>query len=233
MMESMDTLALPWSPRWSLQPGLVASEYAHWNPDQADRVTSADWDMDSGSLFYRDGYGWTGKIDSGEPDRLSRRTTNSAVFRLTTSRADFENVRVSFDLYLDHLTQTSETPAVAWDGVHIFLRYQSEYDLCYASVARRDGRVVVKRKVPGGPSNDGTYTEIGDEKPGFPLKRKTWTPVAATVKTTRRGVEFAIERGGRVIYTAVDPDGLVLPGAVGIRADNAEIRFRNFRVDAA
>ncbi|MBK9102893.1 MAG: hypothetical protein IPM90_15765 [Austwickia sp.] len=42
-------------------------------------------------------------------------------------------------LRINRMTSTAPTPQVAWDGVHLFLRHQSEYSLYYASVARRDG----------------------------------------------------------------------------------------------
>lgn len=213
---------------------LVTNEFAHWNRTDPRGAKSPDWDMDSGSLFYTDdGVYWTGKVDAKEPNRDSSKGTNSAIFRLTTRRNDFTDVRVSFDLWLEELKQTRSTPAKPWDGVHIFLAYQDQRDLYYASVARRDGRVVAKRKTPGGDSNGGTYTELADEKSGYSLKRKTWTPVAATIRTTGAGVEVSIERGGKVIYRAVDPSGQLKAGAVGIRGDNAEIRFRNFEVRSA
>lgn len=38
---------------------LVTNEYAHWNPRAPDARRSADWDVTSGSLFIRDGVGWS------------------------------------------------------------------------------------------------------------------------------------------------------------------------------
>jgi hypothetical protein len=40
------------------------------------------------------------------------------------------------------------------------LRYQSETSLYYASINRRDGTSVIKKKVTGGPDNGGTYYDL-------------------------------------------------------------------------
>ena len=89
--------------------------------------------------------------DDEEPNADSSGGNNSAIFRLTTRSKSFGNVRVGFRLYQNKLVSTPSTTAVAWDGVHIFLRYQSRESLYYASVNRRDGRVVIKKKCMGGP----------------------------------------------------------------------------------
>jgi len=141
--------------------GLVTNEWAFWNRDDPRGARIANWELDSGSLFARHGRGWTGIPDSRAPDPRSSSGNHSAVFRLDTRRRDFGDVEVSFEL-LDHgLSSTAATPAVAWDGVHVWLRYQSEYQLYYASINRRDDTSVIKKKVPGGASNGGTYYELG------------------------------------------------------------------------
>jgi hypothetical protein len=106
--------------------GLITNEYAHWNPGSSSAKKSTYWDMTSGSLFAKDGHGWTGKIDDCEPDATSSNCTNSAIFRLNTKNFGYGNVKVSMKLYQNGLTSTSATPAVDWDGVHIFLRYRSD-----------------------------------------------------------------------------------------------------------
>lgn len=108
--------------------GLVTNEYAHWNPGSSSAKKSSYWDMKSGSLFAKDGRGWTGRPDdcSGSSlNALSSNCTNSAIFRLNTKNFAYGNVKVSMKLYQTGLVSTSSTPAVAWDGVHIFLRYKS------------------------------------------------------------------------------------------------------------
>src|SRR6266536_4582807 len=115
--------------------GLITSEYAYWNPGQG--VSSPTWEMTSGALFSRGGRGWTGVPDTcSSLNAGSTSCTNSAVFRLNTKSYAFGNATVSFDLVNNSLVSTAATPAVAWDGVHIFLRYQSQYSLYYASVNR-------------------------------------------------------------------------------------------------
>jgi hypothetical protein len=215
--------------------GLVTNEYAHWNPRRGDRVTSPTWDMTSGSLFTQGGVGYSGRTDRTSPNVRSTNATDSAVFRLNTRRADFGDVRIASRLNVQRLASTSSTPAVAWDGVHIWLRYQSQYNLYYASVARRDGRVVIKKKCPGGPSNDGTYYSLSKEVPGFPIPYGEWRDVGATVRNNRDGtVAISLTLRGRAVVTATDQGVGCAPitraGAVGIRGDNAEFRFDDFTV---
>jgi len=217
--------------------GLITNEYATWNPNGASAVKSADWQMTSGSLFAKGGAGWTGVPDgcssasaSGSP------CTASAVFRLNTARHDFGDVTVSTALKLQRLVSTSRTPAVAWDGVHVWLRYQSEESLYYASFARRDGRIVVKKKCPGGSENGGTYYELGPgEVTGFPIAFGAVQQIAAGVRTNADGsVTITMLRDGATILSATDKGlgcaPITAPGAVGIRGDNAEFSFDDFAV---
>ena len=51
--------------------------------------------MTSGSLFTKDGRGWTGKIDDCEPNATSSNCTNSAIFRLNTKNFGYGNVKVA------------------------------------------------------------------------------------------------------------------------------------------
>jgi hypothetical protein len=97
-------------------------------------VVSPDWQMTSGSLFAADGAGWSGIPDGTEADATSSNGNDSAVFRLNTNRFDFGDVAVSFDLRNDGLAATSRTPAQAYDGVHVWLRYQSQYQLYAVSM---------------------------------------------------------------------------------------------------
>src|SRR4029079_8521338 len=118
--------------------GLITNEFAHWNPTNPSAIHSPVWDMTSGSEFGSSGAGWTGVPDDVGPNATSSNGTNSAVFRLVTKQSNFGDVSVSFLLRNQGLTTTPSTPAVDWDGVHIFLRYQSEESLYYASINRRD-----------------------------------------------------------------------------------------------
>jgi len=217
---------------------LVTNEYAFWNADDSGVVRSDEWEVNSGSLFSKvteDGpVYWTGAIDDGSPDAESARHTDSAIFRLTTARSDFGNVRVWFGLNLLRQTSTRSTPEQDWDGVHIFLHYQSEQSLYYASVARRDGAIVVKKKCPGGDSNGGTYYVL-DEVAGAPVPLGKWQEMSASVRSNSNGtVTFRVYRDDQLVLTALDAGiGCPVisdPGKTGLRGDNTEFYLRNFRV---
>jgi hypothetical protein len=213
--------------------GLVTNEWAFWNPLSPSRVTDPAWEMTSGSLFARNGRGWTGRIDDTAPDATSSKGTNSSVFRLTTRRSDFANARVDMKLVNLGFTSTPSTPPVAWDGVHVFLRYQAENSLYYASVNRRDGSLAIKKKVPGGPSNGGTYYTLASSGAGgFSVGAEQ--ALAATVTTNSDGsVTLGLFAHGRLVLTATDrgTGGPVIPsGKVGLRGDNTEFTFDDLMV---
>ncbi|GAA2524535.1 hypothetical protein [Pilimelia columellifera] len=217
---------------------LITNEYAFWNPTAASAVRSADWENNSGSLFAKqtvDGPAyWTGVPDNKAPDALSRKGTNSAVFRLTTKRNDFLNMQTAFKLKVQKQTSTSSTPAVAWDGVHVFLRYQSEESLYYASIARRDGALVLKKKCRGGPSNGGTYHTLGS-KSGFPIALGQWTAYGSSIRTNTDGsVAVTLSRAGKSVLTITDKGTGCAPirtaGKTGIRGDNTDFLFQSFQV---
>ena len=212
-----------------IEATLITNEYAHWNPGLG--VESPDWEMTSGSLFAG---GWTGVPDDCAPNRLSSDCTNSAVFRLNTRRFDFGAVRVDAQLRGNAWASTSTTPAEAWDGVHLWLRYRSEESLYYASVARRDGAVVVKKKCPGGPSNGGTYYTLRSRS-GVPLPLGEWRAVGASIDTAGDGsVVIDVFRDGARVLSAVDTGTgcapILEPGAVGVRGDNLDFNVRDFTV---
>ncbi len=215
--------------------GLVTNEYAYWNPTDPTAVRSSIWNLDSGSLFIQDGAGWTGVPNDIGPDAQSSNGNNSAIFRLNTIAGDFEDVAVSFQLLNQGLSTTPSTPAVDWDGIHIWLRYQTEYQLYYCSINRRDNNVVIKKKVPGGPSNGGTYYELSPYTP-FAVPYGQWQNVTATVKNNANGsVTFSLYEDNVLLVAATD-DGSIAgpplrgPGKVGIRGDNANLKFKNFQV---
>src|SRR4051794_5178807 len=168
---------------------VVTNEYSYWNPSDTAAAKSANWEMGSGTLFAQTGSGWSGRPDTCDNvDRYSQTCNNSAVFRLATKRHDFGDVSLDLDLNSSGLTSTASTPPVAWDGVHLWLRYQSEYNLYYASVNRRDNRVVIKKKCVGGSENGGTYYELGPGEvsaPAWPVG--SWQHVGASVQNNSDG----------------------------------------------
>jgi hypothetical protein len=218
--------------------GLITNEWAFRHPEDPAALVSPDWVMTSGPLFASDGAGWTGKPDRRAPNATSSSGTGSAVFRLVSRRRDFGNISVSFSLRNTGLVSTASAPPVAWDGVHVFLRYQSQYRLYSASANRRDGTVVIKKKCPGGPSNGGAYYVLGE--PGVhPVPYGVWQHVVATVRNDAGGsVSIRLEVEGQTVASAVDSGvgcpTIVSEGGVGIRGDNADFRiddFVVFRVD--
>jgi hypothetical protein len=212
--------------------GLVTNEWAYYNPLASNSVQSSQWEMTSGSLFARDGGGWSGPIDSGKPDRLSRTATNSAVFRLV-SRWAFDDYSVSFSFRLLRLTTTPQTPAHDWDGLHLWLRYQNAQKLYFASFDRRDGHIVIGKKYPGGSANGGRYERLSTSV-RVRLAPLVWHRLRASIETTAATVTIRLLLDGKLVARAVDRDGgdppITKPGRVGLRADNSEFEFRHFEV---
>jgi hypothetical protein len=224
------------SDSFSVANGLITNEYAFFDQGDPASVDSATWQLDSGSLFALDGAGWTGNPDDVAPNALSTNGNDSAIFRLVTKRSDLGNVSVAFRLDNRKLVTTSSTPAVDWDGIHVFLRYQSEFSLYYASINRRDGTSVIKKKVPGGPDNGGTYYDLTPYV-SHPVAYGSWQTVKATVQTNANGsVTIALYSGGVLVVQATDNGvggpAITQPGRVGLRGDNSDFLFDDFRVDA-
>jgi len=227
----------PFTTSFPAKDGLVTSEYAANNPTRTDAARSTVWQVTSGSLFAAGGNGDTGKVDAGRPNATSSNFTDSSVFRLNTVRSNFRNVTVSAKLNVQQMGSTWRTPAVAYDGVHIWLRHVSQYNLYSASVARRDNKVVIKKKCPGGPSNDGTYYTLGKEIPAEPVVTGKWMTVAASVQNNPSGsVTIVLSVGGRPLITAVDTGVGCAPitaaASVGIRGDNTRFLFNSFTATA-
>jgi hypothetical protein len=220
--------------RFDAPDGLVTNERAGWSLFGRGAARSSEWEMTSGSLFIKDRAGWSGVPDDVEPDLSSSNGTNSAVFRLTTRKDDFEDVVVSFQLLTHGLGSTPTTPPTDWDGVHVWLRYQSQFHLYSASVNRRDNTAVIKKKTPGGRSNGGTYRVLGSSA-AYAVPYGSWQDVRADVRNNADGsVGIRLFVDGTLLVSATDRgEGgrpITRPGKVGIRGDNADFNFRNFSV---
>jgi hypothetical protein len=214
---------------------LVTNEYATWNPSAPSAVHAADWIVTSGSLFSRNGNGWSGVPDGTSPGPQSSPTNGSAVFRMTTSANDFEDVAVLMRFRNHGLTSTARTPKQPWDGVHVFLRYSSAAQLYYASLNRRDGTVAIKKKVRGGPQevDGGTYTTLATGHWKVPYGQ--WQDAEAVVRTVGHDVAISVYVDGHLVVAAVDHGQggrapLTKPGRVGIRADNCNFDVSSFVV---
>jgi hypothetical protein len=219
--------------------GLITNDFAHWNPNNSQSVKSADWEMTSGSLFAKDGEAFTGVPDGCEDSTpTSVSCTGSAVFRLNSVRRDFGDVALSLNVVNDRLVTTSRTPAVDFDGIHLWLRYQSEYELYAVSFNRRDGHIVIKKKCEGGSENGGTYYELGKgELAGFPIPFGAVQHVTATARNLPSGfVELTLARDGSTLLSVVDEGvgcaPITAPGAIGVRGDNDEFSFDDLAVSS-
>lgn len=186
---------------------------------------SSRWVVTSGSWFVDGGRGWTGIPDGDSPGCCSRRATGSAVFRVVTRRVQPADVEVAFTLRADRLVTTGRTPAQAYDGVHVFLRYRSERELYVASVARRDGAIVIRKKLPGGDANGGHYVDVGD-RAVLPLPFGVDRRVVVRVRDVPAGVGFRVLVDGVSVLAVTDPGAPERPitgrGRVGLRGDNAD-----------
>jgi hypothetical protein len=160
------------------------------------------------------------------------------------------NVNVSFQLKHHEPIDNSE----AWHGVHIYLLYQSQYDLYALSVNRADGKMVIKRKVPCGPSNRGTYITLSEYIP-YSIPLEAWNNYNVTVETEPSGDVYlaifsedtstplvsAVDRGGinqnwtpectvEGAYPGKHYPPLSSSGQVGVRGDFANFSIDNFQV---
>jgi hypothetical protein len=228
-----------WRDTFTGPTGVVTSERAYW--DSTNPYRQRTWEMTSGCLFRTKGHATTSPhIDSGSPDVKCSKHTDNADFRLNTVNRSYGNVNVRLKLNVVRQTSTPKTPPVAWDGVHIFLRYQSQFELYYASTSRRDGRVAIKKKCRGGPSNGGTYYTLAQRR-GYPIRIGKIEVVGATVRTNAdgsvtilllRSVNGSLTPVLRATDRGVGCAPLRRPGAVGLRGDNTEFRFDDFTVSA-
>lgn len=214
--------------------GLVTNEFAYFNPGDPAGVVSPVWIVTSGSLFARGGAGWTGVPDIGPTGPRSAAHTDSSVFRAVTRRADFQNVVVSFSLEVQRFLTVPGGQPPSWQGVHVFLRYRSPQLLYAVSVNRRDGTVVIKKKVPGGPSNGGTYYTLASAHTAAVVGRWQRVRVSA-VNNGGHAVVLRVWLDGRPALRATDTGAggvpaITSPGRVGLRGDFTEFMFRKFVV---
>lgn len=210
---------------------LITNDYAFRHPDATDAVRSSAWDMTAGSLFMLpDGRYWTGIPDSIGSDAKSIKSTNSAVFRMVSKRNNYQDVAIRITFNLSRFTHTSKTPAVAWDGIHLMLRYRSQYELYYASINRRDGTVILKKKCSGGSSNGGTYYNLTSAiRHTVPLNRDA-SYTATVLNTSDGSVRISLYDEEDALLLSGEDRGvgcspIISPGRIGVRGDNAEFAF--------
>ncbi|WP_067793235.1 hypothetical protein [Actinomadura formosensis] len=222
------------APATSGRDRLITNEYAHWNPRASDARRSPDWDVTSGSFFARNGVGWSGPPDGATPDARSSTGTGSSVFRMNTRRTDFDDVQVTLRIRtLRFVAGGGRAPTRPSDGVHLMLRRQDQTELYVASLNRRDGLLVVKKKLTGGTENGGTYVTLGQVR--APFRFGAWQSFGVRITSNGRSlVTIAVSRNGRELLEAVDGGEhgppIARSGSIGLRADNCEFEFTALRV---
>lgn len=159
-----------------------------------------------------------------------RAYADAGVFRADTRRVDFGDVDVSFTLVNNGLTTGS---GESWHGVHMFLRRQSEFHTYYLSVNRRDNRALIKKKVPGGSSNGGTYYDLAAA--AFPVAYGRAQQVMGRVVNNPDGsVTVSLFVDGRRILAATDSGvggpPIRTPGGTGVRGDYTAFYTDDFTV---
>lgn len=213
---------------------LLTNEFAYVNQTDSRSVMSPRWWVTSGTLFRTDNTGWTGPIDQVAPGPTSLAGSDSRVFRMV-SREQFSDIVLSLRLRIDARTRTGSTKTSDWDGVHLFLRYRDEFSLYVVSVGRRDGRLVIKKKLPGGPSNGGTYYPLAQAGRG--ILDSGWHDVVAEVRDVPGGVNLTLTIDGKQVLTARDPGtggpALTGAGSVGLRGDETEFHVDDIVVNRA
>ncbi len=248
-----DTFAAPNNSTYDL----ITNEYATDNPgcagDSPPCVTSSSWAVTSGTLFWKNGLGWSGVSDlcGGPVGEYSQGCNNSDIFRMNSKRTDYGNVRVELDL--DISATRPHTTSTDWDGVHILIRRVDETSLYAVSVERRDGSLAIKRKCPGGTTNGGTYYTLASTPAGSYPYVLGKQHVAASATTHSDGsVSLALYRGdtastASLLLTAKDSGrantwvdkgvvhrvfcpALHTEASVGLRSDYMEFTIDNFRV---
>lgn len=211
------------APSFAGLDGLVANEHAPASPTGS-AAASGDWEVTSGSLFARDGAGWSGVPDDGSPNEGSTDATGSAVFRAVGRGPVFSDVVVTARARVVRLVETGRTPARDWDGLHLFLRYQDPDDVYTVDVYRRDGSLTIKRKAGG------DYETLA--RVNHPVPWGRWVDVRAEARTlVSKAVHITVRIDGERVLTATDAEDAAItrPGRVGVRGDNAEFYFRDFR----
>ncbi|CKG94669.1 hypothetical protein LTT02_16870 [Mycolicibacterium smegmatis] len=182
------------------------------------------WIVTSGTLFRDNGTAWTGPPDE---------STGSEVFRMVSVVRGFNDLQMSLAMRVDAMSTTARTPAQDYDGAHIWVRYQSDVALYAVSVDRRDATMTIKKKCAGGTDNGGTYYDLNGFVHDVPIPFGKWQHIAVTVRDHPDGSVYIDATRDGITMSAVDDGVGCAPlhgGGVGIRGDNAELRFADISV---
>jgi hypothetical protein len=165
--------------------------------------------------------GW--KVTSGSWNaRGAYAVTSAPTFRAHTVDRHFGNVSLSVKFRIDGY----ERGGHAWDGVHFGFRYHSQFDLYYVSVARRDGTVVVKRKVGG------KYLQLASVP--HTVAVGVWHHAHVEVRSGPSGpVGIVVEVDDAVVrVNDRQPGKLRGRGGISVRSDNVRANFDDLSIRA-
>lgn len=216
---------------------LITNEFNFWNPSQG--VNSTFWDLNSGSFFFSSGTGWTGDPDSlyNGSDFYSETWNNSNTFRALTDRHDWTDIELSAQV--KNMGFSGGVPNQDYYGIFFFVGYLNEQELYYVSFNRSDDNIVIKRKIPPGPDNGGTYYELTAYTPRAVTYESFQNIRISKVATGSTTVTIRLYMENQLVLTGVD-NGIVhngslkLPitsgGSVGIRSDYHEFFVDDYRI---
>ena len=197
--------------------GLVTNEWATSHPSSPQAVLSPIWRVTSGSLFRREGSAWSGKPDFQAPGPTSDTATNSAVFRMVSERSDIMDAAVEARFKVDSFGATQDS---SWSGLHLLVRYQDPNNLLVVSVCRRDGLVVIKKKIAEG--EPPIYYELGVVS--HPCQVGRWHTAQVEVRNVKGSARVSVRIDGKDALSALDNGQggtpLTKPGRVGFRGDS-------------
>jgi hypothetical protein len=132
-------------------------------------------------------------------------------------------------------------PNNSYDGIHMWVGYQSEYALYAVTIFRWDGNLVVKKKVPQAqahcttPANDGCYYNLTSETTHKAITTaNVWHHADIIFQINANSTTTITEKiDANTILQGIDSNvhgPAYTSGAVGVRGDNTEFYFKNFTV---
>jgi hypothetical protein len=205
--------------------GLITNEWAYNHQSDERSAKSNRWFVTSGSLFAKNGMGYSGKPDSNKVDPTSSKGNNSSVFRMISRNDGYEDTEMAVRFV--PMSWSKGGAKNDWSGFHLFLRYKSKTELYVVSALRRNGTVTVKKKTTASgdddeQSNGGTYTTLA-EAPAPPNALRLDKPHDVRVRVTGTDTAvFEVTIDGAVVLNAIDNNDPIKGGRIGVRADDLE-----------
>jgi hypothetical protein len=225
---------------------LIASEFANNSPE---------WVVTSGSLFRRDETGWTGVPDTCGAGQQPPVCNHSDVFRTHTRLSFSGSYTLTFRAKVNAIKSGACQHEPGDRGFKVFAGRRSEHDLYVVALSRDNTNpLYVKRKVPCGQTNSGTYVTIGIAK-SYPWPMGEWRSFRIEVS---RNIDDTVtitlfDGAGNVLHVATDRGGpnpatssctlpekypgatykpIRVPLAIGFRGDCSDFQVDDVRVVA-